>query len=239
MICATELLFRWPFLLPPVLSVFLEDRGRAASWNVAKAGVEGLLARPLFVVTVVVTGTAGGADSLFFSASSALASFSLSLSASCSFSFSFSLSLSFFAVAATTGVGAALLSDFSTSVLTVSVLAGALDSLTDLTSIFGRWEMVGTGTSDVTGVLPFGLDGAAEAGLLLPVSMLLDCIEFCRARDEAGRGTLVGVGDTRLGILGSGSVVSTGDEAAEEDMPEAPFLKNGQSQRATGFCVFS
>lgn len=47
-----ELIFFWLFLWMPAPSVFLDDRGRAASWKVASAGVDGLLARPLLVVTV-------------------------------------------------------------------------------------------------------------------------------------------------------------------------------------------
>ena len=74
MVCATDPVFLWPFLVA-VPSVALDGRDRlaAASWKVARAGVEGLLALPLLVVTV--GGTGGGTDSLFLSDSSALVSF--------------------------------------------------------------------------------------------------------------------------------------------------------------------
>jgi hypothetical protein len=52
-----------------------DDRDRAtASWNVASAGVDGLLALPLLVVMVVMMvggGTTTGVGSFFFSTSSA------------------------------------------------------------------------------------------------------------------------------------------------------------------------
>lgn len=58
-------------MLPP-LSRDLDCRCAAASWNVANAGVEGLLARPLLVVTVA--GWGRGCASSLISASSVLLS---------------------------------------------------------------------------------------------------------------------------------------------------------------------
>lgn len=49
--CTTAAAFFCVFLVPAP-SRFLDDLDKAASWNVANAGVDGLLALPLFVVTM-------------------------------------------------------------------------------------------------------------------------------------------------------------------------------------------
>lgn len=149
-------------------SAFLEDRGRAAaSWKVANAGVDGLLARPLFVVTGALGG-AGGTDSLLRSCSSGLVSFLV-----------------------LADVGAEILSRRSASFFVGSTLTGTLASLTTLTSSAGRTGLLagaaavaGGGAvtvaakSGVAGALPLGLFDADDEGRVLAASAAADCSEF-------------------------------------------------------------
>lgn len=63
-----------------------------------------------------------------------------------------------------------------------------------------------------------GLFAAADAGRAFALSAL-DCIEFCRARDDAGRGAALGPGDARAGTFGSGNAPMTGEDVMDGDMP--------------------
>ena len=182
------------------LSPLREGRDRAAaSWNVAIAGVEGLLALPLFVVTVVIVGGAGVA-SLFRSLSSDLASFLPGAGWSVD-KFS-TRSASFFP-------GSLLICAFGFSVV--------------FESLPGRDKDAASG---VGGICPFCLLVAEDPGRALPLSAL-EASEFCLARDEAGRGALDGAGDARVAVLGSGREDKAGDEVAEGGCPDGPFLLGG------------
>lgn len=200
------LLFFWCFLLllpwlppwaPP--SAFRAERDRAASWKVARAGVDGLLALPLFVVTV---GMPNGTDSLLRRSRSVNGT-------------------SFFS---SVGAGA-VLSTRSASFFGASVLTGTLISFTGFMSLLERALLFGGGTSGILAGLPFGTaaGGGGGGGLALLLSAL-DWIEFPRARDETGRDVLLGAGDARAGTLGSGREASTGEEAAEIETPGALVL---------------
>lgn len=74
MICAAAFPFFCVFRLLPFPSVFRDERARAGSGKFDKAGVDGLLALPLLVVTIAFC-DAGGRDSLLRSGSSMLVSF--------------------------------------------------------------------------------------------------------------------------------------------------------------------
>lgn len=58
------------------------------------------------------------------------------------------------------------------------------------------------------------------------VASALDWIELPRAREDTGRGAtvLIGAGDARTGILGSGSEAKTGEDVAEVDAPVMAVL---------------
>ena len=150
-------------------SVVRDDLDRAASWNVARAGVDGLLARPLFVVTVaivvvvlLVTGGAGaevvvatgagtdGAVSAFFSVSSGFGggSFLVEVDAETGLSAFTSGSFAVVAVATSGGLGASL------------------------GSSVGLESTVGT-TSGVLGRTPLGLFEAEDDGRALLFPLLL------------------------------------------------------------------
>jgi hypothetical protein len=195
------LAFFWFFLLAPLLSVLREDREREASWNVAIAGVEGLLARPLFVVTVELWG-AGGTDSLLRSLSSALFSFLLVV-----------------------GVGVTVVSCRSTSFFALSILIGATGSGGSFASGMDCGHALDWGlVSGALVLFPFALFDADELGRPFPPSALADCTEFLRARVGTGTGIVLGAGDARTVGLGSGSSVITGDVVAEVGKPVGPFL---------------
>lgn len=109
------------------------DRLAAASWKVARAGVEGLLALPLLVVTV--GGTGGGTDSLFLSDSSALVSFFVGIGVGM-----------LVLLAEEEGVSGLSLVSF----LTGSVLIGALVSLIG----FGSWPIRGNAATEAISGVP-------------------------------------------------------------------------------------
>lgn len=63
---------------------------------------------------------------------------------------------------------------------------------------------------------------AADGARCRPFSKA-ECVEFCRAREDAGRGAAEGAGELRPGLLGgSGKFPMTGDEATEGGL--GPFL---------------
>lgn len=146
------------------------DRAADASWNVASAGVDGLLARPLLVVTVagvcaagVDAGAAGvevamgvgaaRADSAFFSGSSGFG-------------------VSFFLFA--TG-GPALLSSlasFAAGVATTPCVSDSARCAAGFGSGHCRAPLLGAVMSGVFGAVPLGLPDA-DGGLPLPLPLLL------------------------------------------------------------------
>ncbi|KAL3960016.1 hypothetical protein ACCO45_005133 [Purpureocillium lilacinum] len=85
--------------------------------------------------------------------------------------------------------------------------------------IRGAWKTLIEDMSGVLGSLPLGLVDADDSALALPFGSALDCIEFCRARDDAGRGALLGIGDARACVFGSGRLPITGEDVTEGDMP--------------------
>lgn len=212
------------FLPLPIGSALRVVRGlaAAASWKLGRAGVDGLLALPLLVVTVPVCGV-GWAGSLLRSASSTL----------------LFLRLDEVVVVATVaiGVAAGLSSTRSASFGNGSVLTVTGVSLLDSESWLGRDQLAAEGISGVLATFPFAFLAADEDGLALLASEF-DCMEFCRARDVVGRGAGVGAaagaGDGRVGgALFSGRVPSTGEDAAEGDIvADRAFLQKkstGQS----------
>lgn len=206
-----------PLLISSVLRVV---RDRTASWKFGRAGVDGLLALPLFVVTVTMVDCADGVESLLRSISSAL----------------LSLRLAF-----VLGVAAGLSSTSSSSFWGGSVFTTTAGSFVIFESGLGRGQLllvlvlvllllllvvvVACAISGVVLVLPFVLVAAEDGGLAFVFSEF-DCIEFCLARDDDGRGgTGPGTGDGLLGTFDSGKVPRTGDEVADGDMVAAmPFL---------------
>jgi len=133
-------------------------RDRAASWNVANAGVDGLLALPLLVVTVVNIvggGKTSGAGSLFFSTSSAFA-----------VSFLFG---TFNSLSASAGSGS-FLELLAALVLLFSTLLRPLGSLGGFGSPADRGQLAGGARSGVPGWTPFGLLEAEEDGRAFPFS---------------------------------------------------------------------
>ena len=157
----------------------------------ASAGVEGLLALPLLVVTVVIM--IGGMDSLFRRSRS-------------------SVLVSFF-------VGADVVTwPFSTLspsfLLLVSALPGTLNSLIERESLFAGGTDVGGIVSCTVAVVPLIFAVTTEGGLALTVSWM-EFMEFCRPRDAGGRGALLGVGEARAVPFGSGSDDMTGDDVAD------------------------
>jgi len=207
--------------------LFLDERARGctASWNVANAGVDGLLARPLFVVTVDVCGT-GGSDSLLRSFSSGfLVSFLLPVVTAVVVAAVVVVEMVAVVVGVGTG-GADAVSVFSASFLGFSVLIGALVSFGVLGSAPLRSALAaGAPAAGVLAAIPLGLLEADDVGLALLLSVFTVCIEFCRERVRAGFGVGTGTGDARTGgSFGSGSSVMTGDELTELDKPVTPFL---------------
>lgn len=181
----------------------------AASAKVAKAGVDGLLALPLFVLTAArgVGGTMGVAESRFGSRSSTTLAV-----------------LSFFPLlplgAGGSGGGG---TGVSVSALGGSVLIGmgTAVSFMGFGSVLGLLVPLlcvpGSGVPDA--VAPLGLFEAAEAGRCRALSVLLDCAEFWRAREEAGRGGLgSGTGEHRPIFKLSGKVPMSGEDATDGDM---------------------
>ena len=76
---------------------------------------------------------------------------------------------------------------------------------------------------------PFGLFGATDGGRCRAFSAF-DCVEFWRARDEAGLGAVTdGAGDPLL--TGSGNDPMTGDDVTDGDMAAAVLLWVGQSRQ--------
>lgn len=181
------------FLLDSLLSELRAARGRAAaaSWNVANAGVDGLLARPLLVTVGVPAGGAAG-------------SLLRSRSASSGFGASFLFAAEFVvAPAASAGPG---------SFPVDSGLTGAGGSLTVFCSALAA--LVGPARSGVPAVVPFGLLEADDDGLIFELSAA-DWREFCLARDAVA-GFTAGAGEPRGG-LGSGRPPMTGDDVREGD----------------------
>ncbi len=200
-------------LLPP--SAFRDGRdlafeATAASAKVARAGVEGLLARPLFVFTVVsgVGGNTGIAVSFFGSRSS-------TVFATLSFLLPF-------------GVGSGGGGGASVSVLTCSGLLGG-----GMAVSFGAFVSVGAlapllcgPNSGVPGGTPFGLFEAADGGRCFAESLVLAWAELCRARDEAGRAWAGrGTGELRATFAVSGKVPTRGEDATDGDMAAAVLLR--------------
>ena len=184
-----------------------EGRDRAASANVAKAGVDGLLARPLFVVTRVVVATGNvGVGSPTASTSSA------------------GLEILSFLLVLTGGGGAAMIASFSG--FGVSPLIGAPGSLTTFVSAVGREPLLCTAiTSDGAGAVPFGSLEADEGGRCFVLSTF-EWTEFCRALEDAGLAVVDGAGDARAALTVSGKALMTGEEVIDGDMaaPLPDFL---------------
>lgn len=178
------------------------------SGKLPMAGVDGLLARPLFVVVtccvvgVVVT---DGVDSFRVSSSTGFAE------------------PSFFWPPLTVvedGVGARSLCCLDGSVLTVALGGGSISDF-ELASLLGPW-VLGVGISNGAGTLPFGLFDAAEGGFCRALSTF-DAIELWRTLEDAGRAGSDGAGDARGTFKLSGKVAITGEEATDGEAP-GPFL---------------
>lgn len=197
-------------LLVLLLSVVRADLGLAASWNVAIAGVDGLLARPLFVTVaaVMVWGTGGG---------------SIGVSGSSGFG------VSFFCFA-TGMLGLTLVSVGSGSFFMASGAGGADASLgTGFASAAGFGVLTGGTISGVGGGTPLGLADADDGGRDCFPPSAFTCVVLCLAREAVGAlgagGTGVedGAGEPR-GNGGSGKVARTGDDVTDGDMAATPFL---------------
>jgi hypothetical protein len=132
----------------------------AASWNVARAGVDGLLALPLFVVmvvTIVGGGITTGVGSFLFSTSSVFTE-----------SFLFGAII---AVSASAGSGSFLeLALVLLLLLLFSTLLRPLGSLGGFGSPAERGQLAGGAKSGVPGGAPFGLFEAEEEGRAFPFS---------------------------------------------------------------------
>lgn len=165
-----------------VVDAFRDDRDRGGgSGNDPNAGVDGLLARPLLVVTIGVDAVNGACvASPFGSASSPLG------------------------MALLLVVAALVLAMVRTaSSLVASTFTVATVSLFCLVSAGGRTPLCAAVSSGVVAATPFGLFEADEAGRCRPFSTV-DCMEFCLARDDAGRAEVVeGAGEPRAAALGS------------------------------------
>lgn len=96
-------------------------------------------------------------------------------------------------------------------------------SLPGLASRSGRGNTAVGVDSGVLCTRPLTLLAAVDDGGRALLLSATDGIEFCCAREEAGRGALVGAGDARGADLGSDGAPSKGDEAADGDMP---FLRS-------------
>ena len=180
-----------------------------ASGNEPSAGVEGLLARPLLVVTTVVVVAIGAgvfATSPFWASDSA----------------GFAL-LSFLPFPP---VLLALATGSTGSSLAGSVLIGTVDSFVDFVSADFVPFCVITGSGTFV-VMPFGLFEADDAGLCR-LGSAVDCIEVPLALDDEGRGTVGGgTGELRPTLLGSTWFGWTGVDAIEGDRAVAAAVLLG------------
>lgn len=199
----------WDLLGTAGASEFLDGRERGLlllllllvgglSGKLPMAGVEGLLARPLFVVVTCcceVGGAAAGVGS--FRTSTSSAGFA---------------ELSFGAGAGTAdfGVGALSLCCLIGSVLGPA-LGGSICVFALSLAAAAREPLLGGGISIGAGTLPFALFEATEGGRLSAI----EAVEFWRALDEAGRGLAGGAGDARGALDVSGNAPITGEDAAD------------------------
>lgn len=205
--CAAEAPFLCDLLGTTGASEFLDGRDRGLlllllllvgglSGKLPIAGVEGLLARPLFVV--VTCCNVGGAVAGVFSFRTSTSSAGFA-----------ELSLGAEAGTADLGVGALSLCCLMGSVLGPalggSIWVFALSVATPREPLFGGGISIGAGT------VPFGLFEATEGGRLSAI----EAVEFWRALEEAGRGLAGGAGDARGGLDVSGNAPMTGEDATD------------------------
>lgn len=178
------------------------DRDRGWSGNDDMAGVEGLLARPLFVITVAAW---MGTESPFVSASSRFATESFRWP---------------MAVSITPGVPLA----GSLRIGSPFVL-GARSFVEDLTSGRDVRPLAGAAAprSGVLEELPLDFPDAARSSLCRLLSMM-DWVEFCLALDEGGLPPLIGCGEPLPVGFKSGKVLRIGEEANDGDIADVIVL---------------
>lgn len=183
---------------PAADSVFRDDRdldivedAPAASAKVASAGVEGLLARPLFVVVTVVVGVGGGSNVgvsfLMGSRSSILTDASFLL-----FPRLFGTGVPFAVEDGSGGGGGISVSGLETaSELALGIRGATTGSFGAVVSVPVFAPLICWSTVGVLIATPFGclLFEAADVGRCREASPFgwVD-VEFFRAREEAGRG---------------------------------------------------
>lgn len=183
-------------------SEFRAGRARALllfggpSGNVLRAGVEGLLARPLLVVVTCCVdrvGVAVGVLSFRASSSGGLTE------------------PSFFGPGAVAeeGVGTRSFCGLEGSAFAVA-LGGSICVILGVS--LGPRAPLGGGISRGGGTMPFALFEAAEGGLCLSA---IDAVEFWRALADAGRPEVEGAGEARGGLVLSAKAPTTGDDATD------------------------
>lgn len=180
----------------PLLLLLLVVLFGRPSGNVLRAGVEGLLARPLLVVVtccVVMVGVAAGVFSFRTSSSAGLTE------------------PSFLGPGALAeeGVGTRSFCCLEGSIFAVA-LGGSICVIFGVS--LGPRAPLGGGISSGGGTMPFGLVAAAEGGRCLST---FDAVEFWRALADAGRPEMEGAGEARGGFVLSGKAPTTGDDATD------------------------
>lgn len=189
-----------------------------ASANVARAGVEGLLARPLLVLTVLIAGVGcmtRAADSFFCSSIIGVASDATAADAAL-VALSFLLPLR---GGSSTGGGISI-SCFGPSGL-LGARAGV--SLCAFGPELAFAPLLCWLGSSISCGFPFGLVEASD-GSRCRVFSTLDCVEFCRAREDCGRGgaaaaaAAAGTGESLLPLVGSEKVPITGEDVIDGDI---------------------
>jgi hypothetical protein len=95
-------------------------------------------------------------------------------------------------------------------------------------SVFGLAALLGRVGSGVPCEFPFGLFEATDGGRCRAFSTF-DCVEFWRAREEAGFGAGAdGAGEALPVLTVSGNIPMTGEEATDGDMAAVVLLLIGQ-----------
>lgn len=184
----------------------------AASANVARAGVDGLLARPLLVVLTMLAGVGR-------MASAAVASFLCGPGSSVAFVV-VSFLLPFGAGSGAAGGGSSV-SGFSGLGL---FRMGMAVSFCAFASVVGFATLLGRLGSGVPCEFPFGWFDAADGGHCRAFSAF-DCVEFWRAREAAGLGAVAdGAGEPLPILTGSGNTPITGEDVTDGDMAAAVLL---------------
>ncbi len=191
--------------------VVVEADEEAASANVARAGVDGLLARPLLVVLTRLAGVG-------WMARAAVASFLCGPSSSVAF-----VVVSFLPFCAGSGAARGGSSVSGLSGLGLFRMGMAV-SFCVFASVVGFATVLGRLGSGVPWEFPFGLFDATDGGRWRAFSAF-DCVEFWRAREDAGLGAVAdGAGEPLPVLTGSGNTPMTGEDVTDGDMAAAVLL---------------